>query len=59
MVGSTVQKFEVGSVGATMPVTTTVIGTTCPVESDSGPVITNFEPAWRPNRAAVWVLIAT
>ena len=59
MVGSTVQKFEVGSVGATMPVTTTVTATTCPVADDSGPVITNFEPARRPNLAAVWVLIAT
>ena len=29
------------------------------VADDSGPVITNFEPAWRPNLAAVWVLIAT
>ena len=59
MVGSAVQKFDFGSVGATMPVTRTLTLTICPVWADSGPVISNFEPAWRPNLAAVCLLIAT
>ncbi len=59
MAGSTVQKFEVGSIGATIPVTRMVTLELSPVVSRSGPVISNVEPAWRPNLAAVCVLIAT
>ena len=59
MVGSTVQKLEVGSIGATMPVTRTLTLEISPVCSRSGPVISNFEPTCRPNLAAVCVLIAT
>src|ERR1700727_1388056 len=59
MVGSAVQKFAVGSVGATMPVTRAVTWMIFPVWADSGPVNTNFEPACRPNLEAVSVLIAT
>jgi len=59
MAGSTDQKFEAGSIGATIPVTRMVIWATLPVDSCSGPVSANFEPACRRNLAAVFVLIAT
>ena len=53
------QKTEVGSIGATRPVTRTVTLEISPVVSRSGPVISNDEPAWRPNFLAVCVLITT
>src|ERR1700691_5879807 len=59
MVGSTVQKLEVGSTGATIAVTRTVTWETSPVVARSGPVISNVEPTCRRNLAAVCVLIAT
>ena len=57
MAGSTVQKIEVGSTGATMPVTRMLTLEISPVCSRSGPVISNSEPTCRPNRLAVCVLI--
>src|SRR5580704_18252272 len=47
--GSMPQNDDDGSIGTTIPVTTTVTGVTVPVEASSEPGITNFEPACRPN----------
>src|SRR3984957_9087377 len=57
--GSMPQNDETGSTGTTIPVTRTVIAVTVPVDASSGPVITNVEPACRPNVAAVCLVMTT
>ena len=53
------QNDDDGSIGTTIPVTTTVTGVTVPVEASSEPGITNLEPACRPNVAAVCLVMTT
>src|ERR1700678_741860 len=57
MAGTTVQKTEVGSTGATMAVTRMVTLEISTVVSGYAPVISICEPTCRPNVLAVWVLI--